>query len=230
MKGNRKPEARLGHLRLRDTKDAHTRSLAYSRLVSILRWALPLGVALALIVVIAVPMMTSGDIAELAAKHAPDLMVEDLQLKGLDSHNQAYSLTAVRALQAQDAANKNTVDLEKPKAEISLEGGDWIAGQAQEGRFDQTNQTLWLGGSVEFFHDKGYRIASDEFRFDMGKKVGWSEKPVLIQGSFGEIRGQGLRLLNGGETIVITGHATAKLDLQPAAGPDKPSGKHSTAQ
>lgn len=207
--------ARLGHLRPRDTRDVRNRSAAYTRMVGFLRWFLPLMVVLTLVGLSVFPMLSSQDIAALAVQHVPNLMVEHLHLTGRDERNQAYSLTAARALQAKDAPNANTVDLVRPEAEITLDGGNWIAGQAAQGRFDQTDKTLWLGGKVEFFHDKGYRIISDEMRVDMEKKAAWSEKPVLIQGSFGEIRGQGFRLLNAGEVFVVTGHATAKLDLQP---------------
>jgi len=231
---NDQPESsapqRLGLLRPKDTTQVVRRGAAYSRVVGVLRWVLPSLVLLGLAGLIVWPMISAERFSTALVERVPNLMVEDLHLTGLDSRNQAYSLTAARALQAKGAKNKNTVDLEKPEAEISLDNGTWLAGKATYGRLDQTEQKLWLGGTVEFFHDKGYRFISDEANIDMEKNTAWGEKPVLLQGSFGEIRGQGFRFLDGGKVFVVTGKSSARLDLQPSGGSDKPSGNHSTSR
>lgn len=225
-----KEKGRLSGLRPRDTREARSRSLAYSRFVGVLRWVLPLLVVCGLAALTIWPIIKERQLATLVIETVPNLMVEHLHLTGRDENNQAYSLTAKRALQAEEPANKNLVDLEKPEAEISLNDGAWLAGHAAYGRLDQATEKLWLGGKVEFFHDQGYSFLSDEAYVDMEKKAAWGEKPVLIQGGFGEIRGSGFRFLDGGNALVVTGPATAKLDLQHLEGSDKPSGKNSTSR
>jgi hypothetical protein len=91
---------------------------------------------------------------------------------------------------------------------------------------DQANKKVWLGGSVEFFHDGGYRFLSDEVHIDWTKDLAWGEKPVLIQGPFGEVRGQGFRVLDGGKTLIVIGRRR-RSDLQSVGRSGKPSGKNS---
>ncbi len=205
------PSTRLGRLGTRDIRHAARHSVVYSRIVGFLRWALPLIVIGGLALLVVWPHFKNLGIEVVVIQNVPNLMVEKLNLTGLDAKNQAYALTADRALQAGNL--KNVIDLEKPKGELSLNGGGWLAGGALQGRFDQKQEKLWLGGEVEFFHDKGYRLITDEMFMDMRKNVAWSQKPVLFQGSFGEIRGKGFRALEGGSVVIFTGPATAKLRL-----------------
>ena len=203
---------RLGSLRPRDTAQARAHSARYSRIVDYLRWVLPVLVVLGLGALIAWPMWESGHVSAVMVDSVPNLMIEKLNLTGTDERNQAYSLTADRALQA--ANTRNLVDLEKPRGELSLQSGAWVAGQADRGRVDQATKKLWLGGNVELFHDEGYRFFSQEMNVDLPKSTAWGDQPVVIQSTFGTIEGAGFRLLSGGQTVIVTGPARAKLDLQ----------------
>ena len=209
----------LGRLRPRDTSAAKTHGAAYSRVVARLRWGLPVAALIGLAALVLWPLWQAHKVSLVMVKNIPNLMVEKLNLTGLDQNNQPYSLTADRALQAANA--KNLVDLENPKGEISLNNGTWIAGHAALGRLDQAAKKLWLGGGAEFFHDQGTRFASNEMNVDFGKNIAWGGQPVVIQGSFGTIEGGGFRVLEGGSTFIVTGPARAKLRLQGG----HPSGK-----
>ncbi len=222
--------SRLASLKLRDTRGASVRSAAYSRIVGILRWVLPLFVLLGLISLMVWPMLRAHKLASMAVEHVPNLMADKLRLTGLDAQNQAYSLTAKRAIQAVGEGEKNLIDLDAPEAEIALTGGAWLAGRAEKGRLDQEKKKLWLGGRAEFFHDDGYRFLSEEVQIDLESQTAWGDKPALIQGPFGEVRGEGFRVLDGGKTLIVMGKATARLDLQPAKRSGKPSSKNSTSR
>ncbi|MDD5586184.1 MAG: LPS export ABC transporter periplasmic protein LptC [Alphaproteobacteria bacterium] len=215
-------------LGLRDTRRAAAHSAAYSRAVGVLRWALPLAVLMVLVALIVLPMIQAKKITAAVAEAVPNLVVEKLNLTGLDAKNQPYSLTAAKALQAENA--KNVIDLEMPQGDIALENGAWLAGKAQYGRYDQENKRLWLGGNVELFHDQGYQFTTSEAQVDMSQNTAWGDQPVLIQGAFGEIRGQGFRVLEKGNVVVIKGHAQALLNLQTAKPSDKPSAKSTGSQ
>ena len=202
---------RSGQLGPRDISTAAQHSRAYSRVVGILRWTMPLVVVGGLALLVIWPQLKTIGFEELVVQNVPNLMVEELNLTGLDSKNQAYALTAKRALQVGNF--KNVIDLEYPKGEIALNDGGWLSGGAQLGRYDQKAEKLWMGGKVEFFHDKGYRFLTDELFVDMKKNIAWSEKPVLFQGAFGIIRGVRFHVLEGGNVIVFKGPATARLHL-----------------
>lgn len=225
---SQEPAPRLGRLTPRDTKGAASRSAAYSRFVGLMRMLLPIFVCIILVVLFLWPHLNVQRLSEKAVENIPNLMVERLNLTGIDAKNHAYSLTADRALQA--GGLKNVVELEKPEGDIALSDGAWLMGRAAKGRIEQETKNLWLGGDVEIFHNQGYRFLTDEMFVDMGKSEAWGEKVVLFQGSFGEIRGQGFRLEQAGDTIMIKGPAQARLGLHAVKPSDKPSVNHSTSR
>lgn len=204
-----KSSSRLGP---RDISSAAQHSRAYSRIVAIMRWALPLVVFGGLALLVIWPHVKNIGIKALIVPKIPNLMVEKLNLTGVDSKNQPYALTATRALQAGNL--KNVIDLEHPKGELTLKDGGWISGGGLQGRYDQTTEKLWIGGDVELFHDKGYRFMSDELFVDIKKNIAWSEKDVLFQGPFGTIRGKAFQALEGGSVVILKGPATARLYLR----------------
>jgi lipopolysaccharide export system protein LptC len=227
------PHAR-GFIRPRDTRRAIAQSGGYSRVVGLLRWALAGLVLVLLAAVLIWPMVQTNKLHTIITESVPNLVVENLHLTGLDDSDQPYSLTAERALQA--GKTKNFIDLEKPQGEITLNNGAWVAGKAQYGRFDQPGKRLWLGGNVQIFHDQGYQFTTSEAQLDMSHDAAWGDQPVLIQGSFGEIRGQGFRLLKRGTVMIVKGHAQALLNLEAEASSspkppvDKPPVNHSTSR
>jgi lipopolysaccharide export system protein LptC len=193
-----------------------------TRLMGRLRLILPLGALLILVVLVAWPMVDPQKIKSAVVKNIPDLVIENLHFTGLDSKNQPYSMTAARA--TRPGGLKNIYDLNQPEAEITLESGAWISGKAQYGRYDQDSRRLWLGGNVEIFHDNGNQFTTDEAQVDLEDNNAWGEKPVLIQGGFGEIRGAGFRSLDGGKTFIVGGPAKAILNLHGNQASDKPAG------
>lgn len=212
----------LHFIQPRDTKRVRAeRSPTYSRFVLLLRVFLPVGALFVLGALIVWPMISSHKIMTSVLKNIPDLVIDNLHLTGLDSQNQPYSLNALKA--TRPSGSSNIYDLEKPEGEITLKTGAWVAGKAQYGRYDMTTRRLWLGGDVHLFHDKGYQFTTNEAQLDMRENYAWGESPVLIQGFFGEIRGQGFRLLDGGHTMVVKGPAHAVLSLRSSQASDKPT-------
>jgi lipopolysaccharide export system protein LptC len=198
-------------VRFRDTRKAAQHVGLYARWVGRLQRALPVVVGCFLLGLIAWPVVTNHQMAALVTEAAPNLMVENLNFTGLNEENQPYSLTAARAFQAGGA--KNLIDLDQPKGEMTLDDGAWLAGRATYGRFDQKGKRLWLGGQVELFHDQGMSFSTDEMQVDLQKNAAWGDQPVVIKGAFGNITGDGFRALEGGEVLVVEGHAKARLNL-----------------
>src|SRR5262249_24537961 len=147
-----------------------------------------------------------------ALKNIPNIVIENLNFTDVESQKQPYSISAARATRPSGEAN--IFDLEKPQGEITLKEGAWIAVNSQYGRYDRDNNHLWLGGDVQIYHDKGYQFTTDELQANLNDRSAWGEKPVLIQGGFGEIRGIGFQLQDSGHIIVVKGPAKALLNLQ----------------
>ena len=216
-----RPASSLGFIKPRDTRRVAARSGANSRAVGVLRWVLPLMALLILGLLILLPMLRVDKLALTVAQNIPNLVVENLRLTGMDASNQPYSLNAARALKV--ATVPDMVDLESPSGEMTLNSGAWLSGRAQHGRYDQKKQRLWLGGEVQLFHDEGYQFNTSEAQVNLENNTAWGDQPVLIQGGFGEITGQGFRVLEKGTVIIILGKARALLNLRADEGSDKPS-------
>lgn len=154
-----------------------------------------------------VPSFNFSDVA----KNIPDLAIDNLRFSGIDEKNQPYSLFAAQA--TKPASLHGIFDLTKPEGEITLQSGAWIDGKADFGRYDESGKKLWLGGNVRIFHDNGTQITADEAQIDLKTSEAWGDKNVLIQGSFGTIRGAGFRFFDSGHTVIINGPAKAVLSL-----------------
>ncbi len=211
-------KGRLGFIRPRATKEVGQHR---ARIIGWLKFGLPAAAALVLIVLLFWPEISPSKIAAIALKNAPDLVIRNLHFTGQDSKSEPYSLTAEKA--TRPGGLKNVYDFDKPRGDITLTDGAWLAGTADYGRYDQDQHQMWFGGDVQLFHDKGYEFTTDEAWVDLNDNNAWGGKPVLIQGDFGEIRGEGFKLLDGGKTMVVTGPAHATLDLHHSAGSDKPA-------
>lgn len=219
------PKQRLGNIRLRDTQAAAAQSAAYSRNVSRLRWVLPGIALLAVLTLIIWPYWQAHQISVTMVDSVPNLMIENLNLTGLDTKNQPYAVTATRALQAQN--NKDIIGLENPVGKITLEDGAIVKGKALKGRLTESQKKLWLGGDVVLTHNEGYRFLSEEMYLDMIKSTAWGNQPVVIEGNFGQASGQGFTLHKAGEKMIIKGPAKARIrmdqGLHPSAKADKPN-------
>ncbi len=154
-------------------------------------------------------------------KNIPDLAVDNLRFKGVDSKNQPYSLTAAQA--TRPSALKGVYDLTKPEGEITLKNGSWMDGKADSGRYDDVGKKVTLTGNVRIFRDDGYQITTDELHVDLNSSKAWGDKSVLIQGDFGTLQGIGFRFADSGKNVIINGPAKAVLSLHKRPASDKPS-------
>jgi lipopolysaccharide export system protein LptC len=209
----------LSFIQPRDTKRT-LKAKRPPRVANFLRVFLPGLALLVLIALVVWPVLRPNKIVTTMVKNIPDLVVDNLHFTGLDSKNQPYSISALKATRPKGL--NNIYDLDKPEGELTMTSGTWVAVKSHYGRYDQDNRKLWLGGDVQVFHDKGYQFTSDEAQVDLNDNFAWGEKPVLIQGGFGEIRGQGFKLLDGGHIMIVKGPAHALLTLHSGPPSDKP--------
>lgn len=216
---NETPKGSLSFLRPQQT-DRIRKARGPRTMMRVVRLMLPI-VAIVIVVYLAGWARLHPNTVETAVmKNIPDLVIDNLNYSGRDSKNQPYSLTAEKATRPSGVSN--IYDLDKPRGELTLQNGAWVSGQAEYGRFDQTKRQLWLGGNVELFHDKGMQFTTDEAQVAIDDRYAWGEKPVLLQGGFGTITGQGFRLLDAGNVMIVKGPAHAVLNLHSGGGSDKP--------
>lgn len=128
---------------------------------------------------------------------------------GIDGRNQPYALTADSATQV--GKGTNLVELEQPKADITMKGGTWVALTADKGMFSQQQHIIQLTDNVSLFHDAGYDFHTNSAYIDLNAGTAYGQEPIEGQGPFGNIKAQGFRVIDRGDRVIFTGKAQMTL-------------------
>jgi lipopolysaccharide export system protein LptC len=194
-------------------------SAFYSRLVTLLKLVLP-SVAVALVAMILLwPQFNPIDQrfrlkpVNVGIEDLENLRMTNPRYVGSDSQNQPYMITADQALQV--SGDSNVTDLVKPKGDITLNSGTWLSLSADAGTYRKNDQLLDLQGNVNLFHDGGYEILTSRAHIDLAKNNAEGNDPVTGQGPDTELSGQGFRVYNRGERVIVTGQS--RLLIRPGA-------------
>jgi len=187
----------------------------YSLFVGTLKVVLPaLAVALILLVVVW-PQLVPEDsrfrvgLSDLAPDSAGKLTMVNPRFQGVDAQDRPFSVVAQTATQEKSGAD--VVELDQPKADITLKDGAWLALTADHGTFDRASQTLHLDGHVSLFHDRGFEMRTETAHVDLKAGTARSDTPVAGQGPAGHLEAEGFRLEDKGGTIVFTGKSKLTL-------------------
>jgi lipopolysaccharide export system protein LptC len=124
---------------------------------------------------------------------------------GTDSQNQPYMVTADQALQV--SGDSNVTELVKPKGDITLTDGTWLSLTADTGTYRKKEQLLDLEGQVNLFHDGGYEILTARAHVDLVKNKAEGNDPVTGQGPDTELSGEGFRVYDRGQRVIVTGQS-----------------------
>lgn len=192
----------------------------YSRMVFLMKVLLP-SIAVALVgLVIAWPELISDDgrfrlnAVRIDQRDAETLRMVNPRYVGTDDRNQPFAVTADAATQS--SGDANLVMLDRPKADIALEDGTWVALTASDGLYHRDRQSIDLRGAVNIFHDSGYEFRSESALIDLKAGTAAGRESIAGQGPMGDIEAEGFQILDRGARILFTGKA--RLVMYPAAG------------
>jgi len=196
----------------------------YSTGVRLLRIGLPALAALLLVAVtlwhdlIPDPKRVGIQASTLPSSAVDSLTMVRPRFDGLDDRGRPYTLLAASAEQEDEEATQ--ISLSQPEADITLETGQWVALAANRGRFDRSNEQLWLSGNVTLFHDLGYELITPEatVALDSGRITG--AEGILGFGPLGELEAEGFVFENEGEMLRLTGQS--RVLLRPERGEATP--------
>lgn len=187
----------------------------YSRIVRFLKFILPI-VALILVVIVVVWPYIQKESIQLTIGFATGMIDSTEQpsmvnprYTGTDSDQQPFSVTADLARNL--VLDTTQVELEMPKADITLDDGTWLVITAETGVYARAEERLDLSGAVNMFHDQGYEIVTDAVRIDLAERTAESVTPVLGQGPIGELTSEGFRMNNVERVIYFTGKSSLRL-------------------
>jgi lipopolysaccharide export system protein LptC len=191
----------------------------YSRFVSTMKLLLPALAAALILLVFAWPQISFKDsrfrlgMSRLTLDQAENLTMLNARYDGVDEQRQPYSITADMATQSK--LDENLIDLELPKADMTMSDGAWLALTARTGEYRRNDELLDLAGTVSLFHDQGFELRSESARIDLGAGTAEGLEPVEGQGTFGTVDAEGFRVLDRGQIIIFTGKS--RLVLYPGA-------------
>ena len=191
------------------------RRLAVVRLA---RLALP-AIALGLLCLLLFWPEIDGKEGRLSFRRGPAMVAEALQVtaplyQGLDELNRPYTVTAQMARQQSGAvqAGAEVIDLEAPRADITMTDGAWLFLESRDGTYDRGRNWLDLRGDVTIYHDNGTRFRSETAAVDLTAGSASGNRPTQAQGPFGTIRSEGFEMTERGAVMVFTGRAHAVLE------------------
>lgn len=204
--------------------------MRYSRLVGTLKYALPL-VATCLLVVLFIVPQVSAPPSKPKSAASIDATMKDAIFSSRDKQNRAYQVEAPVA--RQDPSAPGVTNLSAPKAEIELSPGHTLKADADRASYNDKTGTLQLDGALTLKKNDGTTFTTESATVDVNGQNAEGHAPAVLQGSFGEVRGDGFKALDGGKTIIFTGKTKATITLgapppgaaTPPAPPPTPSGQ-----
>ncbi|OAF08272.1 LPS export ABC transporter periplasmic protein LptC [Bradyrhizobium centrolobii] len=205
----------------------------HSRLVRILRIAVPGAVLLSLAAIIGVSIfnpfrmlmpnlpLDSGNMVVSGTK----ITMESPHLSGFTPDQRPYELWAKTA--TQDITDPDHVDLSDLRSKVLMEDQSTLFLDARTGRFDNKQQQLDLHKDIFLRTSTGYEARLNSAFVDMGKGTVSSDEHVDVKLTNGTLTSDRLRITEGGDVIRFEGNVVMHLDKlstdEPAAAPPAPA-------
>ena len=215
----------------------------HSRLVRILRVAVPGAVLLSLAVIVGVSIfnpfrmimpklpLDSGNLVVSGTK----ITMESPHLAGYTPDRRPYELWAKTA--TQDITDPDHVDLHDLRAKVLMEDQSTLFLDARNGRFDNKQQQLDLHKDIFLRTSTGYEARLNSAFVDMNKGTVSSDERVDVKLTNGTLTADRLRITEGGDLIRFEGNVVMHLDklddpaaAQPAPTEPAPAAKTRTPQ
>ena len=199
----------------------------HSRIVRILRVALPATVALALAFVIVAayfnPLRVLTklpiDIGNLVVS-GTKITMEQPRLSGFTRDGRAYEVTATAA--AQDVTKPDIVELHDIHAKVQMQDKGSIQVSAATGIYDTKGETLKLAQDIVLTSSAGYECRLSEALVDTRAGNVLSEHPVAVKMLQGTLNANRLEVVNSGDLVRFGGGVDMVLTLnQPDAAQNK---------
>jgi lipopolysaccharide export system protein LptC len=190
----------------------------HSRMVRILRVAVPAAVVLAMAMVIGISVF--NPFRMLAQKIPLDIgnvvvsgskiTMESPHLSGYTPDQRPYEMWAKTAVQ--DVTDPDHVELNKLRTKLLMQDGSTVFLDSLTGYFDNKAQTLDLQKDIFLQTTTGYEARLNQAHIDMAKNTVDSDQHVDVKLTNGTLSADRLRIINGGEVIRFEGNVVMYLD------------------
>jgi lipopolysaccharide export system protein LptC len=210
----------------------------YSRRVALLKRLLPaIGASLLLLIALwprLAPLWERMPFAlpPIDLREARELRMLSPRYAGLDRLGRPYVVTA--AVGHQVPNRQDLMSFDGPRADMKTHGGADVVITADTGVYQQLTELLDMFGHVTLLHENGTRFVSNSARVDVAHNSAEGNEPVEGHGPSGDVKAQGFRVYDKGDTIVFTGRSdlllrSARVGVNPAQPPAVPPAVAATA-
>ena len=206
----------------------------HSRMVRVLRVAVPAAVILALTGIVAVSIFNPFrmllpklpvDMDNLVVS-GTKITMESPHLSGYTPDQRPYEVWAKTA--TQDVTDPDHVDLKTLRAKVLMDDQTTtVTLDARNGLMDTKQQILDLHKDIFLQSSTGYEARLEQALVDMGKGTVTSDQHVDVKLLNGTLSADRLKITDGGEVVRFEGNVVMNLDNlgapdQPAAAPAEP--------
>ena len=203
----------------------------HSRMVRLLRVAVPAAVVLALASIVMIQVFVNPfqaglaklpvDIGNLVVS-GTKVTMETPHLAGFSTDQRPYEVWAKAAIQ--DLANPDHMELKAPRAKVMMEDRSTVTMDARTGYFDNKQQLLDLRKDIFLQSSTGYEARLSQAYIDINKGTVTSDEHVDVKLLNGTLVADKLRILNSGEVVRFEGNVVMNLDkLGDDAAPAQPA-------
>lgn len=190
----------------------------HSRMVRILRVAVPAAVILAMAGIVGVSIFNPFrmllpklpvDMGNLVVS-GTKITMESPHLAGFSNDQRPYDLWAKAAVQ--DVTDPDHVELQTLHAKVLMEDRTTVTLDARTGLFDNKQQLLDLRKDIFLQSSTGYEAKLSQAFVDMNKGTVTSDEHVDVKLLNGTLTADKLRIFNSGEVVRFEGNVVMNLD------------------
>jgi lipopolysaccharide export system protein LptC len=201
----------------------------HSRLVRILRVAVPAAVLLAMTMIVSISIFNPFRILAtlpldmgIPVVSGTKITMESPHLSGFSPDQRPYEMWAKTA--TQDVTDPDHVELGTLRAKVLQEDQSTITMDARTGIFDTKSQMLDLRKDIFLQSSTGYEARLTSALVDIANGTVLSDEPVDVKLLNGTLRSDRLRILEKGDVALFEGNVVMNLIMDhPADAPEQPA-------
>jgi lipopolysaccharide export system protein LptC len=199
----------------------------HSRMVRLLRVAVPAAVVLALASIVLIQVFLNPfqaglvklpvDMSNLVVS-GTKITMETPHLAGFSTDQRPYEVWAKSAIQ--DLTDPDHVELRTLRAKVMMEDKSTVTMDARTGFFDSKQQMLDLRKDIFLQSSTGYEAKLSQAYVDINKGTVTSDEHVDVKLLNGTLTADRLRIINSGEIVRFEGNVVMNLIMESPPAPD----------
>ena len=198
----------------------------HSRMVRVLRVAVPAAVIVAMAGIVAVSVFNPFrmllpklpvDMGNLVVS-GTKITMESPHLAGFSTDQRPYELWAKAA--TQDLTDPDHVELSVLRTKVMMEDKSTVTMDARTGYYDSKQQLLDLRKDIFLQSSTGYEAKLTQAYVDINKGTVTSDEHVDVKLLNGTLSADRLRILNSGEVVRFEGNVVMNLVMEPPTPPE----------